>query len=36
MKAEGGGRKGEIDELAYAIYGLTPEEIKLVAERARK
>jgi hypothetical protein len=26
----------EIDELVYAIYGLTPEEIKLVEERAKK
>jgi len=26
----------EIDELVYALYGLTPEEIKLVEERARK
>jgi hypothetical protein len=26
----------EIDELVYALYGLTPEEIKLVEERAKK
>jgi hypothetical protein len=26
----------ELDELVYVLYGLTPEEIKLVEERARK
>ena len=26
----------EIDQRVYALYGLTPEEIKLVEERARK
>jgi hypothetical protein len=26
----------EIDELVYALYGLTPEEIQLVEERAKK
>ena len=26
----------EIDELVYALYGLTPEEIKIVEESARR
>jgi hypothetical protein len=26
----------EIGELVYALYGLTPEEIKLVEERAKQ
>ena len=26
----------ELDELGYALYGLTPAEIQLVEERARK
>jgi hypothetical protein len=26
----------EIEELVYALYGLTPREIKLVEERANK
>ncbi|MCC6123742.1 MAG: hypothetical protein IT426_02170 [Pirellulales bacterium] len=30
------GLEREIDEIVYALYGLTPEEIELVEGRARK
>ena len=35
-KADTSALEREIDELVYALYGLTPEEIKLVEEGARK
>jgi hypothetical protein len=31
-----GALEREIDELVYALYGLTPKEIRLVEERANK
>jgi hypothetical protein len=34
--ADAGGPEREKDEAVYALYGLTPEEIKIVEESAHK